>query len=798
MKLEVKNMYGLNGKEMFALNSNYKHNFIYGINASGKSSIANSVMHMLNKKEYEKRFPYDSDDYLVKLEFDNITAEYSQNVNIETQEDISRRVFVFNKNFIKNSLSISSIEGQGITPEIGIRVSEKNALIEKNNKIIETNVRSIKKELSNMHLPTTQKALYDGSLFKAIYGKDTILQKKSWISIANLQGDTITDLVSEDFKNENIELFKLVHRTIDELNEEIMEKLLEKAQEGKYKIENKETMGFYEQAVKYFNTKEGRINCPICLSNEIDVEQVKTELIEVLKEIENNAAMKKIKKCYKALIKFDSFFSKLAINICEKIMSFIFPLKLIDEFNEKLNKLLQNYDYNIVAYSKLQINLKELEEVNNNEKTIERIEKENEEISNSNFIVEFDKMLNYIFSDNEIRAKAKLLNKTVTIQLIIMGKEKEGKSIEEFFDIISESQKTKLSLAFFFSLIIYKNQGNNILCIFDDPIDSYDSISKYKISRILYEFIEKKSIFEDYKYDCYSIFLSHSVEYFRLFINNFRKSVREKNGYYIFSKKLSEIIYDDIFMIEGDYNILDKLINKDKSKKKKIEEFLSVLPILRELTNYSYKILNINTNDLVIGSYNIEDTSKYISNNIIHGFDCNITLAQLLTELRKIIIIDLEPNDFSDSDKVFKIINDIILNWAYRVNSNDLSFREEIVLKNILALYIRAFYDTVLVKIIKNYVNKYSGKTIEEIKSDSHLWTINNKISTIYADKSISQYYKDICVKISINLTMLNDFGHSAGIYMTPLIDVDINDLYRIYKEISNDNSIYAPIIALT
>ena len=795
MKLEVKNMYGLNGKEMFSLDSSHKHNFIYGINASGKSSIANAVMHLLNKDEYEKRFPYDSDDYVVRLEFDDIIAEYNQNVKIEEIEEISRKVFVFNKNFIKNSLSINSIEGQGITPEIGIRVSEKNALIERNNKILETNVKSIKKELSNMNLPTTQKALYDGSLFKAIYGKDQILQKKAWISIANLQGKAISDLTSEDFKNENIELFKLVHKSINELSEELVAKLLEKAKEGKYKIENKETIEFYEQAVKYLNKKEGTINCPICLSNEIDVEQVKTELIDALKEIKNNDAMKKIKECYEKITKFDSFFSELAINICEGIMSFAFPNELIEEFDKKFDMFLQNYDYNIMNYSKLQINQTELEEVNNNEKTIEKIEKENEKISNSGFIVEFDKMLNYIFSDNEIRAQAQLLNKTVTIQLIIKGKEKEGKSIEEFFDIISESQKTKLSLAFFFSLIIYKNLGSSILCIFDDPVDSYDSISKYKISRILYEFIEKKSIFENYEYDCHSIFMSHSVEYFRLFINNFRRSIRKEIGYYIFSKKLSEITYDDIFMIEGDYNILDKLINKQQPKK--IEEFLSILPILRELTNYSYKILNTNSNNLTIGTYKIEDTSKYISNNIIHGFDCNVTLDQLLTEVRKIIVIDLESNDFSGNDEIFKIIDNIILSWEERISSNSLSFREEIVLKNILALYIRAFYDSVLLKIIKNYVTKYRGKTIEEIKNDNQLWTINNKISVIYADKSIQQAYKDICVKISVDLTMLNDFGHSAGIYMTPLIDVDINDLYKIYKEINKDDSVYAPIIAL-
>ncbi len=798
MKLEVKNMYGLNGKETFLLESEYKHNFIYGINAAGKSSVANAVLNIINKSKYEKRFPYDSDDYLVKVEFDNLISEYNQNTSLETLSDVSKKIFVFNKNFIKNSLSINSVEGQGITPEIGIRVAEKNALIEKNAKITDTLAKKTKKILGNSQIPTTQKELYSNSHFKAVYGKDVNAQKEALISIASLKGDIIDDLTDKDFKNENIELFNLFQQSICELNAEIIDKISEKVKEKNYKIEDKETLVLYEQTIKYLNSKRGKINCPICLSSEIDVEQVKNEIAETLQEIENNIVMKNVKEYYEKLTSIDSLFAGLAADIYEQITKFSYPDELIKGYDEKLQMLIKNYDYNIIKYSKLDIDQKELAEISINEKEISKIEKENERISNSDFILEFDKMLDCIFSDDEIRAQAKLEDKSLTIQLVFKGKEKEGKSIGEFFDIISESQKTKLSLAFFFSLIVYKNYNSNILCVFDDPIDSYDSISKYKISRILYEFIEKKNMFEGYGYNCYSIFLSHSVEYFRLFISNFRKSQRSRNGYYIFSKKLSEISCDDLFMIEGDYNILSRLIHEEKGKNKQIDEFISILPILRELTNSSYKVLNTDTNLLTVDTYKIEDISKYISNNIIHGFDCNVTLNDLLNELQKVIVLNLEQHNFSGNDKIFEIIESIITQNKTIAINGELAFRKEIVLKNIIALYIRAFFDSILAKIIKNHVSKYSGKTLEEIKNDSQLWTINNKISVIYADATTRQNYKDICTKISVDLTMLNDFGHSAGIYMTPLIDVDIKELYNIYDEIKDTNSIYAPIIQLS
>lgn len=794
MKLEVSDMYGLNGKEKFFLDSNQKHNFIYGINASGKSSIASSIMHLINKNEYVKRFPYDSDDYSVKLEFNNLNIEYNKNVSLEKLPDISRTIFVFNKNFIKNSLTIKPIEGQGITPEIGIRVAEKSLLVEENNKIIDKSIKKIKKTLSDAKIPATQKELYNTSQFKYIYGKDINLQREALKKIDELKGIGIIELTSNDFINANIELFNNFNQNIIQLSTEIVSRLAEKIKLRKYKIDNKQIIDLYNETITYLNTQKGDIICPICLSTTINVENIKAEISETLRDIDNSDIMKDIQNIYNKLKRISSYFSELSIKIYDMLMNFEYPEELIKKFNEDLNLFLENYDYNILNYSNLKIEKEDIDKVNTNEKIIKQIDKSNEEIVNSIFIDEFDKMLDYVFKDDEIRAKSQLQDKTITIQLIIKGKEKEGKSIVDFFDIISESQKTKLSLAFYLSLITYKNEENDILCIFDDPIDSYDSISKYKISRVLYEFIEKKNLFESYQYSCSSIFLSHSIEYFRLFINNFRKSERKNIKYYIFSKGIASIDYNDLFIIEGDYKILEKLIHDDKDANKKIEEFLSILPILRELTDYSSKGLNTIDNELVVNNYSIKDISKYISNDIIHGFDCNVTLKDLLDELRKVIIIELEPHIYSDDTKIFDIIENIIIQNESKALERKISFREEIVLKNLIALYIRAFYDSILIKILKHSVKKYEDKTIEEIKNDNELWTINNKINAIYKEPLARQNYKSICVSISVNLTMLNDFAHSAGIYMTPLVDVDIEDLYKLYKEIKNENSIYKPI----
>ena len=794
MKLEVKDMYGLNEKNEFKIEIKKHHNFIYGINGVGKSSIANSLSHLINHTDYIKRFPYDSDNYCVKLEFDDIDVQYQKGIDINSLPNINRKVFVFNKTFIKSSLDSENSEGEGITPEIGIRITERNSLIKDNQLKIETISKEIKNKLKNAKLPSTQKELFNVSYFKSILGTNIFEKQKSLISLYNLKHENIlTNITHNDFYLNNINIFINFNNCISNLTEQIISQISLNIDNAKYKINNKEDREFYISVVKYLEMYSGIIDCPVCLNTKIDTNRVIEEVNFVLGTLISNNILKEIIDCYNQIRGIDSYFAKLIDTIYTKIMAHEFPLEEIEKFSKALKILIDNYDINVINFANIIIDDLFISNISNNNKKIDEINDLNKEISNSVFVEQFDKMLEYIFQEEEIRAKSKFSENSIVIQLTIKGKEKEEKSIGDFFDIISESQKTKLSLAFFFALIVYKNESNKILCVFDDPIDSYDSISKYKMSRIIYEFITRRNFFENYSYECFSLFLSHSIEYFRLFVDNFRKSEQEKNQYYIFSSiGLTHINYESIFVIEGDYKILNELIHKKANRREKIdvEELISIIPIIRELADCSDKNIRLTNEKLKIDNNDIAFLNKFLSDNVIHGFDLNLSLKDLIGTLKIYLNINIKDHNFSDDETIFNIIKSVIVSNR----TSTLDFYNEIILKNLIAIYVRAFYDSILIKIVKNYVQQYSGKTMSDIKNDNNLWTINNKITAIRRDSNDWNTYKDICMQISVNLTMLNDFAHSAGLFLTPLIDVKISDLYEIFDSIESSDSIFQSI----
>lgn len=790
MKLEVKQMYGLNGKEKFELNSTAKHNFIYGINASCKSSIANSITHLLKKIEYQGNFLDDSKDYQVKLNFDDIDIEYKTGVDINKIRDINRRVFVFNKRFINDSINDQTTEGEGTTPEIGIRVAERELLIKENNVLVEKNIKMIKKNFNSNHLPTTQKDLYRSSSLKKIFGTNKSSQQESYLKLRDLgEIKPMVGLTNVDFFEKNISIFETFESCLSKLTEEIVDRMQKEFEVSKYKITNKEDQEFYLSLIEYMKNLSGIINCPVCLMTEIDVIKLTHEVEAVLTKIINDSIIGEVSNLYQETRKIDSYFSCLITNIYEKILQCQFPLESINSYIHDLKEFTTNYDSYFVNFSKVDFDINTLEVIEKNNKIIDEINNQNQEITNIAFVEQFDKFLTYIFTDDDIKLTTLIKDNTIEIKLTI--RDKDAKNIETFFNIISESQKTKLSLAFFFALVVYKKESNDILCIFDDPIDSYDSISKYKIARILNEFITQKNIFESYSYNCHSIFLSHSIEYFRLYRYYFNKEEKNNNNYYILSKgKLTEINYNKLYVIEGDYKILNNLI-ANKNHKIRVNEIISVIPIIRELSSYSDKNFNIPDGNLKIKDADISSLNNYLSKNIIHGFNNNIKLKDLIDTLKNYMKFDLQLESISLDTSVFTIMESLII----ESRESSLDFYNQLVTKNLIAIYVRAFYDYILLKIIKSDVPKYANETIDNLKSNSKLWFITQKINTIRKCTEAWKKYKDVCIDISMDITMLNDFAHSAGIYLTPLIDVDLDELYKIFEKITVNNSIFEPIV---
>lgn len=124
-------------------------------------------------------------------------------------------------------------------------------------------------------------------------------------------------------------------------------------------------------------------------------------------------------------------------------------------------------------------------------------------------------------------------------------------------------------------------------------------------------------------------------------------------------------------------------------------------------------------------------------------------------------------------------------NYVSNINrSETLDLVEELFFKNIIALYLRAIYDQILVKIIydnninpKKEIIPFDFETIHMNK-----FTIQSKISFI--KENGFNDYNIILDYISDNKLMFNDFAHSANNFLTPLIDVSLDNLFCLFDEI--------------
>lgn len=789
-------MYGLNDKEVFSLDGGGRHNFIYGINAAGKSSIANSIINLINKKEYVKRFPFDHDDYSIRLKFDDIDITYNKNVLIQDLQDISKKVFVFNKQFMKECISID--EGVGSSPELGIRVTERKRLLQQSENIVETNIKAIKESLKTQGLPSIGTKVLKKSIFREIFSTTFEKKRNGLFTFLNLNletDDLVLDLTAEDFMADTIASFKEFQKVIDTINLDLIDILSTKMSHEKYYIHSATDKEFYENAIRYLKQYDGTIHCPICMETQIDVAEIKQAIKQALQIIVTDELISNLTAIYEKLKNVKSILGMEVSRIYDSILRYEYPKHDILEFKNNYKKLTDHYDSYLIHKLNFSIPQKDVQTLDENKKIISEINDQNSSLTTSKFIVEFDKMLEMIFKGDEIRAVSKFENNTILIQLYLKGKEKEEKDLIEYFDILSESQRTKLSLAFFLAVVTYKSTTSKILCIFDDPVDSYDAISKYQISRIIYEFISKKDMFRTYQYDCYSIFLSHSIEYFRLFTNHFVREENKNNHYYILSNgRLTSIDKDHLYLIDGDYNILSRIIKKNPIQ---FGELISVIPILRELSSYSIKTLGNKTHPLNIDHNAVNELYTFLSNKVIHGFHCNIGFGELQTELNRYIPIHYEERGYDEDQKIFDILALEIQRAKKNFKHRD--FYNTILLKNELAIYIRAFYDFIISSILINEVEMFRDQTLDDLKSNPGFWTIGSKIGEIYHDEGAMEKYGNLCAKISKNLTMLNDFAHSAGIYLTPLMDVDLNDLYDMYEDIKNlkklvDTEILSPV----
>ena len=799
IEIRMRNIYGLNKRNNeLLIKSSKKHNFIYGVNAIGKTSFAKGLEHISKSTSYYKLIDTDHDDFSIDFNFDNLTEKLIKENNFSAiSKEVNKRLFIFTKRYLEQNIAL--INGDDSNIQIGISIADRELYINQVDNIIENLQKDIFESIKEKGLKTTKEGFGETSNIIKLKAtsKDKEKEKKDKKNAFNnlYQKNTddfkikISKLLINDFNGENLKLYIKISEILSDLILTAKFSLENKIKDELYKINNVGDKEFYEYVLNYLTMNINLDECPICKNNDFSNEKIIETITNSLRELLSEKIVEEINKHFiKININKNSYFYDLFSQIFNSILVRNIDVSMVRKFIEEIIDFNEKYDSYIIAFTEIKLDENIKIEYDRKNNLIDDINKRNSElIEEDKFIIQLDKMLEYIFGDNIFNAKRfeynENGNKYYGVQLILNGVMKEGISITNFWkEILSESQKTKISLAFMFAVITYNNYNGKILCIFDDPIDSYDSINKYKMSRIIYNFIEKEDIFSNYNYDCYDIIFSHSIEYMRLFKNNFNyKKTDELLNYFVLTKnEISFIPFNKLYILDGDFSILNKIINESKKGVKfSMDKYIALLPIIRELASISRKVFDKGDEiKIKVADYNIKELDNYISKNVIHGFNENLKLNDLYSYIEK--YIKIEVNDIND-DKIFDYLKKHIDNNIS--NYEGMNLYEQIFFKNNISVYIRAILDNELSSAIKEDIVDFQNKSLEEINNEFR--TMQDKISKLSEDDEISDKYSQLIFMCAQIKPMLNDFAHSANIFLTPLIDVEIKELNDLYDSLS-------------
>ena len=113
-----------------------------------------------------------------------------------------------------------------------------------------------------------------------------------------------------------------------------------------------------------------------------------------------------------------------------------------------------------------------------------------------------------------------------------------------------------------------------------------------------------------------------------------------------------------------------------------------------------------------------------------------------------------------------------------------MNFYNSIFFKNLVSIYVRAKYDYYLSEAILNYKSEFKGlKKVNEKHN-----TIGSKIAELENLSKKSAEVIELLSEVNKVRPLLNDFAHSANIFLTPLIDVTVEEIIDIYNIAKKSN----------
>lgn len=481
----------------------------------------------------------------------------------------------------------------------------------------------------------------------------------------------------------------------------------------------------FEDALVILNKYHDLNNCIVCDSN-IDVNSLLNE-----------------KECQK-----EAIINELDVNnklILEKIINRVPENDVFDIKNTLTNAIVTN-DFNLVnslillineyrnIYSK--ISTKILCDSISNE-FIDKYNEYTEMIGHDLSFTDEDILFIGDFISNNINKEIKLERKDNKIVITLDSDDLLGVERESLK--LSSGEQNFISLTF--ELLKAKNSNKEIIVI-DDPISSFDSIFKNKLTYAIVKFLSEKNV----------VILTHNIDLLRLleFQNNnsfglflYNNFEGQENGFIKISDKEKEIMISIPKLLE--FIRSDQIDNKIRDEKMFV---LSLIPFVRGYSNF------INDN-----------LTKGKLTKLMHGYNSDkINLTDIYNSIfNKSITAQYE---LTVSDILTVDINNI----PEIIDANDYPLFNRVLLNNFIYLFLRLKTEKVL-------VDKYAIDTRRHGQLSSIIHAAFNSDSDEDKKARVFFYSKK---------TLLNEFNHFDGNMniFQPAVDISEEILNKEKEEI--------------
>lgn len=361
----------------------------------------------------------------------------------------------------------------------------------------------------------------------------------------------------------------------------------------------------------------------------------------------------------------------------------------------------------------------------------------------------------YVPFDVILENKEDVILKEERLSLIyVFGKNNIKVSKDNMLNCLSTGErKAYYILNLLYELEKAKRANKEIFVVIDDLADSFDYRNKYAIVEYLYDF-QKNPKFK-------IVILTHNFDFYRTVSN--RLNLKGKQAFF------AEKNEDEICIENGKYfeNIFFKWKNQVYSDKK---IFIASIPFIRNISeyikgrnkNYIYSQL---TNILHIKQI---DTDMNIENNIYKIKSTNDIwvddIKKIYKSVWKIDDTKIKYQNLKIKDLIFQVADEI----ERSINDNNIFLENKIV----LSIAIRLKAEMYMIKRINddkkvNLIDKNQTRKLFDLIDWNHKEDINIK-------KTLTEV-----------LLMTSENIHLNSFMYEPIIDMSIENLKYLYKEIS-------------